>query len=203
MPKKVDHDERRRQIVGAVTRIAQRDGLTAVSFRQVATEAGMSVSLVQHYVDTKDNLLVLTLDHTSAKVADRIARQVATLGADAGPFDRLTTILEAFLPQDPDSRTAMQVYLQFAAAAMADPVLRSADAFANGHALIDVLATELSKMAATHTLAPDIHPGIEARGLVALVLGLSTGMLLEQTSPPQALEVLRAHLERIRRTGNG
>ncbi len=203
MPKKVDHDERRRQIVGAVTRIAQRDGLTAVSFRQVATEAGMSVSLVQHYVDTKDNLLVLTLDHTSAKVADRIARQVATLGAAAGPFDRLATILEAFLPQDPDSRAAMQVYLQFAAAAMADPVLRRADAFANGHALIDVLATELSKMAASHTLVPDIDPGIEARGLLALVLGLSTGMLLEQTSRPQALEVLRTHLERIRRTGKG
>ena len=97
----------------------------------------------------------------------------------------------------------MQVYLQFAAAAMADPVLRSADAFANGHALIDVLANELSSMAATHSLAPDIDPGIEARGLLALVLGLSTGILLEQTSPAQALEVIRAHLGRIRRTGNG
>ena len=58
-------------------------------------------------------------------------------------------------------------------------------------------------MAAAHTLVPDIDPGIEARGLLALVLGLSTGMLLEQTSPQQALEVLRAHLKRIRRTGNG
>ncbi|MBY5162652.1 TetR family transcriptional regulator C-terminal domain-containing protein [Salsipaludibacter albus] len=151
--------------------------------------------------DARRHTTLLTLDHTSAKVAVRIAQQLDTLGADAGPFDRLATILEAFLPQDPDSRAAMQVYLHFASAAMADPVLRRADAFANGHALIDVLATELSEMAATHALAPDIDPGIEARGLLALVLGLSMGILLEQTSAPQALEVLRTHLERIRRTG--
>ncbi len=197
MPKKIDHDERRRQIVGAVSRIAERKGLAGVSFREVAAEAGMSVALVQHYVDTKANLLVLTLDHTSARVADRIVSQVAALADDAASFDRLATILEAFLPLDDDSRAAMQVYLQFASVAMADPVLRSADAFANGHALADVLAAEL---AATERLTPNVDPRVEARALLSLVLGLSIGMLLEQTSPEQARTVLHAHLSRLRST---
>lgn len=197
MPKRVDHDERRREIAGAVSRIAERKGLAGVSFREVAAEAGMSVSLVQHYVDTKQNLLVHTLNHTSARVADRITSRAATLGSDAGPFDRLAAILEAFLPQDHEFRSAMQVYLQFAAAAMADPVLRSTDAFANGHVLIDVLAAEL---AATKMLSPHVDPQVEARALLALVLGLSIGMLLDQTSSEQALGVLRAHLARLRST---
>lgn len=198
MPKKVNHDERRRAIAGAVSRIAQRKGLAGVSFREVAAQAGMSVSLVQHYVDTKENLLALTLHHTSATVANRITSQVAVLGDDAAPFDRLATILQAFLPQDDGSRAAMQVYLQFASAAMADPTLRSADAFANGHVLIDVLAGELAAMASTELIAPGVEPRVEARALLSLVLGLSMGVLLEQTSPDEAQRVLRAHLGRLR-----
>jgi AcrR family transcriptional regulator len=198
MPRKVDHDERRREIAGAVGRIAERKGLARVSFREVAAEAGMSVSLVQHYVDTKENLLVHTLNHTSATVAEGIASQISALGEDAGPFDRIAAILEAFLPRDHGSRAAMQVYLQFASAAMADPVLRSADAFANGHALIDVLAAELAGIASIDMLAPDVDPPVEARALLSLVLGLSIGMLLDQTTPEQALAVLQAHLSRLR-----
>lgn len=199
MPKRVDHDERRRQVVGAVTRIAERRGLAAVSFREVAAEAGMSVALVQHYVDTKENLLLLTLDQTSARVAERIGARLAGLESDAGPFERLGTILEAFLPRDTDSRAAMLVYLQFAAAALVDPVLRDADAFANGRALTDVLAGELAEMATAGTLADGVEPETEARALVALVLGLSLGGLLEQSSPDEDRAVLRAHLDRLSR----
>lgn len=198
MPKKVDHDERRREITGAVTRIAARKGLAGISFREVAAEAGMSVALVQHYVETKENLLVHALNHTSATVADRIVSQLSALGDEAAPSDRLATILGAFLPGDDDSRAAMKVYLQFAAAATADPILRSADAFANGHALIEVLAGELAAMVSTGATTQDLEPRTEARALLSLVVGLSMGMLLDQTSLEQARAVLRAHLGRLR-----
>lgn len=198
MPKQVDHDERRREIAGAVRRIAQRDGLASVSFREVAAEAGMSVSLLQHYVGTKHQMLVQALDATSQAVGGRIAARLAALGDDAAPRDRLTAITGAFLPQDDDSRAAMQVYLQFGAAAMAEPALRSADAFANGRLLVDVLAAQLGEMAGRGELAPGIQPRLEALALVALLLGLSTTILLEQTSVSEARQVLRAHLDLLR-----
>lgn len=44
MPKKVDHEVRRRHIAEALHRIIDRDGLDAVSLREVATEAGVSIS---------------------------------------------------------------------------------------------------------------------------------------------------------------
>src|SRR5256714_15261601 len=45
MPKRVDHEERRREIVEAVIRITLKGGLTAATFREVAAEAGVSVRL--------------------------------------------------------------------------------------------------------------------------------------------------------------
>ncbi len=62
MPRVVDHEERRRQIATAVSDIAATRGLSDVSFREVAAQAGVSVSLVQHYFGDKANLLMTTLE---------------------------------------------------------------------------------------------------------------------------------------------
>ena len=60
MPKRVDHAERRRQIVEAVCRITVKGGLASATFREVAAEAGVSVRLVQYYFGTKDELMLST-----------------------------------------------------------------------------------------------------------------------------------------------
>jgi AcrR family transcriptional regulator len=46
VPKRVDHDERRRQLTDALLRIAGTRGLRAVTMREVAAEAGVSLRLV-------------------------------------------------------------------------------------------------------------------------------------------------------------
>ena len=51
MPKRVDHDVRRRQITDAVCRITVRGGVGAATFREVAAEAGVSVRLVERMND--------------------------------------------------------------------------------------------------------------------------------------------------------
>ena len=75
MPKRVDHDERRRQIVRALWRIAERGGLGAVSFREVAAEAGVSVRLVQYYFGTKADLLREANRQALQTMGARIARR--------------------------------------------------------------------------------------------------------------------------------
>ena len=82
VPKKVDHAQRRREISAAVVRLAARRGLQGVSFREVAAEAGVSVSLVQHYFGTKENLLLGTLDIQSAAMGEHVGRRLAGLGPD-------------------------------------------------------------------------------------------------------------------------
>ena len=57
MPRTVDHDERRSTILEAFVTLAVREGLHAVSMRSVASEAGISLRLVQYYFKTKSGLM--------------------------------------------------------------------------------------------------------------------------------------------------
>jgi len=198
MPKIVDHDERRRHIATAVSDIAATRGLADVSVREVVVRARVAVSLVQHYFGDKTNLLKTTLEIQSESMNALIARRVADLGPDPAPIDIVRTVATAFLPIDDVSRRSMLVYHGFAAAALTDPALRGSDMFANGRGLIDFFASQLAH------IGNDNAPGDAARdrtadatGLLSLLLGLSIAVLLEQSTPTDAIEVLDAHLDRL------
>jgi AcrR family transcriptional regulator len=197
MPKQVDHRERRREIALAVIRLAGERGLQGVTFREVAAEAGVSVALVQHYFGTKENLLIGTLDTQSARLGALIGGRLERLGPDAAPLEQLRTIAGSCLGADPDSRAAMLLYHGFAAVALTDAGLRRADAFRNSHNLVNVLAGLLDAARADRQVATDVDPPTEAWAILALVLGLSSGVLLEQLLPNRAQAVLDAHLARL------
>lgn len=197
MPKLVDHDERRRQIAAAVCDIAATRGLGDVSFREVASAAGVSVSLVQHYFGDKANLVKTSLEMQSAAMDARIAERLTDLGADPGPRAVLQVVAHAFLPLDDVSRRSMLLYHAFAAAALTDPALRASDMFTNGRALIGFFAGQLALLGrAVEGDRPADHEA-EATGLVSLLLGLSLSILLEQVTPAEAIDVLERHLERL------
>ncbi len=63
MPKRVDPLARRHSIAEAVFRLAAARGADAVSLRDVAGEAGVSLGMVQHYFRSKDEMLLFALDH--------------------------------------------------------------------------------------------------------------------------------------------
>jgi AcrR family transcriptional regulator len=165
-----------------------------VSFRTVSAEAGVSVSLIQHYFGTKHELLVDSLNIQSADLGAAIAQRLETLGPDARPLDRVRTIARSFIPTDDDTRTAMLVYLGFAAAALTDPTLRQAEAFANGRNLTVILATELRSAQQSGDLNADVEPNTQALAIVSLVLGLSLAVLLGQTHGSAALAAVDQHL---------
>lgn len=196
MPKLVDHDERRSQIAEAVWRIATTRGLQGVTFREVAVEAEVSVSLVQHYFGTKEGLLIWSLNHNTARMGSRIARRLRRAGAAATPRQVLTIILTSFLPTDAESRMHMLVYHAFTAAALTDPALRTGGAFDNATVLTHHLADQL-EAAAPGGKDRGLDPDRDAQALLALVLGLSLSVLLERTSAKEATSILDRHLDRL------
>jgi AcrR family transcriptional regulator len=200
MAKQVDHQERRRDIAAGVGRIAQQRGLQGVSFREVAAEVGMSVSLVQHYFGTKENLLIGSLDIHSARLGELIVDRLGSLGPDTGPLDRLRVVASAFLPCDDERRATMLVYHGFAAVALTDPALRRSDAFHNADALLQFISGQLRLAQDAGDLAEGVDPDVDAHGILSLVLGLSLGVLLDQMTPAGAEAVLEAHLARLERT---
>jgi AcrR family transcriptional regulator len=57
MPKIVDHDARREEIVDAVWRVISRDGIASATTRNIAQEAGCSNGVLSHYFADKTALL--------------------------------------------------------------------------------------------------------------------------------------------------
>ncbi len=108
MPKIVDHDERRRQITDAVCRITLRGGLGAATFREVASEARVSVRLVQHYFGSKAGLLDTTLQHVGERSTARLMRWIES--TDGTPRAVLGAFLKSFIPVDDESRVAALMY---------------------------------------------------------------------------------------------
>jgi AcrR family transcriptional regulator len=193
VPKQVDHEERRDQIARALWRVATTRGLQAVSFREVAAEAGVSVNLVQHYFGTKAELLVWSVDHNTDRMARRIGERLAAVG-EASATDTLRAVAVAFLPDDDESREAMLVYHAFAAAALTDETLRSGAGFDNEAALRAQLARWFADAGV------DGDPDTQARILLSLILGLSLAVLLERMTVVDAVEAIDVHLGTVIRT---
>lgn len=196
MPKVVDHDERRRQIAAAVADIAATDGLVDVSFRTVAKRAGVSVSLIQHYFGDKANLLRTTLELQSEAMNAHITTKLADLGPNPEPDALLRTVARAFLPLDDTSRRSMLVYHGFAAAALTDDALRGGEMFSNGRGLIEFFAAQIAQLDNIEPHRRD-DPEPDATGLLSLILGLSIAVLLDQTTPEEAIDVLDRHLDHL------
>ena len=61
MPRLIDADTRRRDIARATWRLVLREGLDAVSVRNVAREAGLSTGSVRHSFSTQAELLTFAM----------------------------------------------------------------------------------------------------------------------------------------------
>ena len=185
MPKRVDHEERRRLIAAAVRRIAAERGLEAVSLGEVAAEAGISKGLVQHYFPTRDAMLRYATGTLRTQVEDRI-------GAPAS----LRDVVVALLPLDEAGRTDALVANAFLVRALKDEEI--AGRFRTGHTqLAGALATMIAAGRADGTLAPDLDPAREADLLLAVVAGLGDAVLLGHRTPAEVIALVDHHLSRL------
>jgi AcrR family transcriptional regulator len=73
MPKVVDHPQRRREIVETFLRVAERDGLSAATSRNVAAELGTSPGTLWYYFDDTTALISAAHDLIFERVNARIA----------------------------------------------------------------------------------------------------------------------------------
>ncbi len=117
MPKVVDHQQRRGELVEATWRIIARQGISGATMRQIAAEAGFANGALKPYFLTKAELL----EATYGFVFDRTNRraEVATRGLDG------LAALEAFcrevLPLDAERLDEARVVISFWQEAAHDP----------------------------------------------------------------------------------
>ena len=184
MPKKVDHEERRRLIAAALIQVAARQGLEAVSLRHVATAAGVSVGMVQHYFRTKDEMMTFALAAVRDRNQERVTAAIAALGADPPPRLLLRTMIAALLPLAAEARDDGRVALAFLAYTAVRP-RAAAELRAGTAAMVSFIAG----------LLPGDDRDDAAAGLLALMEGLGVYLLGGQYAPDRALHALDAHLD--------
>lgn len=72
MPKIVDHDLQRAKFAEAAMSLIARHGLEGVTMRAVAAEAGLSYGSLFHYFNSKDELLVHAVRHSTSLQTKRV-----------------------------------------------------------------------------------------------------------------------------------
>jgi len=200
MPRRVDHEERRRQIADALVRTAAARGLHAAGMREVAAEAGVSLRLVQYYFGTKEELLLAAMQHLAAQFGDRVLariRRIKETESPASPRDVIAAILTEALPADDERRTFTVLYTAYFALSLTDPALAIAPLVRNSAAVIDVVAAQLRAAQAAGDAPAHLNPDLEAVSLLAMGAGLGTSVLGGQSSPAEAQAVIDYHLYRL------
>ena len=71
MPKIVDHEERREEVIAAVWRVIARDGLESSTIRAMAKETGASAGVLAHYFEDKDDILTYALKLSHRRIRER------------------------------------------------------------------------------------------------------------------------------------
>ena len=174
--------------------IAER-GFAAVSLRDVAAQAGVSMGAVQHWFTTKDDMLRFALDHMRTRVLGRLQDRLGRL-ADPGRRDLLEAGLEVMLPLDEAGRQEACVNVAFVGLATTDPGY--ADVLRLGYQrLVDGSKAQLRAAAAAGELAPGVDPDGEAVALYFLAQGLIAPLLVGMLTPAEARAVLHTRLDQL------
>ncbi|KEF09174.1 MULTISPECIES: TetR/AcrR family transcriptional regulator [Streptomyces] len=196
MPKKVDHEARRREISEALWRIASTRGLEGASLRDVAAEAGMSLGRLQHYFRTKDEMLLFALRYIESLAQQRIRESIEALGREPTPRDIVRACLVGMLPLDEQSRTGFLVGVAHFHRAVHDPALRTG-AQEGIPALRGLFADQLRKAMEQGEVRAERDADDEAMVLICLADGLSTYILLDVHTPEKAVQLLDMHLSQL------
>jgi AcrR family transcriptional regulator len=200
VPKRVDHEERRRQIADALLRTAATRGLHATGMREVAAEAGVSLRLVQYYFGTKEELLLFAMQRLAVQFGGRVQARISRLKETENPVsprDVIAAILTEGLPADDERRTFSVLYTAYFALSLTEPTLAIAPLVKNSGVVIDVVAAQLRAAQATGDTPAHLDPDLEAFSLLAMSAGLGTSVLGGQSSVEQAQAVIDYHLDRL------
>ncbi|MHC6228730.1 TetR/AcrR family transcriptional regulator [Arthrobacter sp. MMS24-T111] len=176
MPKIVDHDERRLELVDATWRIIARQGLESATMREIAMEAGFANGALKPYFPTKDTLLEFAFSHVFNRTNQRIARVTA---GKAG-LEALRAFCLEVLPLDEERINEARVVIPFWQKAVSDP--RKADI--HRESMAEWLAT-IRRYLEEARNSGDVTAGVADSVLAGQLLNMLLGAQIEAALAPE------------------
>jgi AcrR family transcriptional regulator len=195
MPKIVDWDARRDEILSATWRVIARDGIARATIRSIAQEAGCSRGILAHYFDDKADILGSALLMSHRRV---IARMDAATARLAGLAALRVVMLEA-LPLDGQRDLEAQIEISFWSRALGSPPLRRLQ-----HAEFDRFTARLRGHLAEAEKLGELRAGADldlmAHQLLVLIDGLSAERVLypDRVGPDRQRQLLNEVLHGLR-----
>lgn len=119
MPKIVDHDQRRREIVEVTWKFIAREGIEKLNLRDLAAAAGYANGALKPYFPTRDALLVATFNF----VADATNRRIKQNAAGMQGLEAIAAFAREVLPLDELRRNEARIAVHFWHLALGDPKL--------------------------------------------------------------------------------
>ncbi|WP_125614565.1 TetR/AcrR family transcriptional regulator [Specibacter cremeus] len=117
MPKIVNHDQRRLELVDATWRIIARHGIESATMREIAAEAGFANGALKPYFPTKGHLIEFAFGHVFNRTNQRIAKNTTgKVGLAA-----LRAFCQEVLPLDEDRLNEARIVIPFWQKALTDP----------------------------------------------------------------------------------
>jgi AcrR family transcriptional regulator len=187
LPKIVDHEERREELIAAVWRVIARDGLDASTIRAIAKETDSSAGALSHYFKDKDDILTFALKLSHRRIRERQNRKLDGLkGVEA-----LRELVLDNLPLDEERELETRLEVGYWARSLTRPEVRKVQGMEAAvlHKRMVALIIEAQRRGDVdgETAASTI-----AERLLALIDGLSLHALLypERLSPQAQMTII-------------
>jgi AcrR family transcriptional regulator len=176
MPIVVDHDERRHHIARVVERVIAKQGMDAVTIRNVAREAGFRSTLISHYFRDKKEMLTFTLDSIRARAARRVDEEFAE-------HHDLLACMDTLMPTSEERLSDWQAWFGFWEKATFDQDLaavRQRVVEATDVTIRRILENAVSR----NELPPEFNVDFHARRLQLVFNGLAANVVMRPDAWP-------------------
>jgi AcrR family transcriptional regulator len=197
MPKDVDHDERREELLEAVWRVIARDGMERATIRTIAKESGWSSGVLAHYFTDKDEILGSAIRLMYERIAVRWNDKLEGLSGIAA----LHELVLDNLPLDDERELETRFLMNYWSRAIreGDGVPRPER---RGPQLIDLLSDLVREGQDAGEIRGDVSPEDIAERLLALIDGFSLHTLLDPQRLSRERQVALVGQELDRLTGH-
>lgn len=192
MPRRIDAEARSSAIAEASLRVLERDGLSGLSVRGVAAEAGIAAASLRRAFATQHALREFCLQ----LIEDRVTARIAALELTGRAL--VDGLLLQLLPLDRERRLELVAQVQLGVLSLTDSALRPA-AIRLSEGVDRVCHVALQLLAEAGQFNPGRDPGYEAQRLRALLDGIAMHGLWSGELPEAGpmLRVLSRHLDEL------
>lgn len=192
MPKRINTAARTADITAAALRVLERDGLTRLSVRGVAAEAGIAAASLRRAFPTQHALR----EHCLTLIEERVTARIAALDLTGRALAE--GLLAQLLPLDDERRAELLAQVQLGVLALTDSKLHTAASRLNT-AVNHACRRALEILAAAGELDPGRDLAYETQRLRAILDGIAMQSLWggDPRGAAQQLSTLSRHLDEL------